>query len=488
MAADRPDLLGAMTGAGATNRTGDSVSPAACCYRPLWTTRACRPECRRWPGQYLAVGSGRTRHVPWWQPPEPVLPLAPGAAVREALGTVMALAPPAAQLSADLSGGMDSTSLCFLAAREQPGLLTFRLAEADRDNEDAAFASQAAQSLSQARHMVTSQDEFPAMFADPARTSAGAGRPFRRRTRSRVAATRHGCSPGWVHGGILRDSAATSLRRFGRVAARAGAASPGHRHPVRTRLPCPVPLAAGRHGSAGMAHGGDIASWWRAQADNLTAVLPALPIHRPWAGGQRRCGPGLGNRRHHRCRPRHAARRRRAGTAARRRSPGSTRSSPSSGRRARPALGEPSPISSPNRGITSGSALPGRPGDRGRAGVRLYERASPWRYKPLLAEAQTSALFPNWLERAFHERRIQRGHARRASVQPRRRARCLRRLRAGRARPDRSRQATPRLLAPHLDLSLIFALQDLLACEVWLREVAACSCWRRRSDAAAPPS
>ncbi|MEU5301454.1 asparagine synthase-related protein [Streptomyces noursei] len=69
--------------------------------------------------------AGRYREVRWWHPPEPDLPLPEAAeAVREALSAAVHARTHRATLSADLSGSLDSTSLCFLAARDSTELIT----------------------------------------------------------------------------------------------------------------------------------------------------------------------------------------------------------------------------------------------------------------------------------------------------------------------------------------------------------------------------
>ncbi|MFC4016250.1 asparagine synthase-related protein [Nonomuraea purpurea] len=112
-----------------------------------------------------ADGSWATRC--WWRPPEPVLPLKEGAAaLREALiSAADSCTAAGGTISADLSGGLDSTSLCFLAARGCAELVTVHYRTLDRFNDDDAWASRAAAELPAARHMTIDAEQMPAWFA-----------------------------------------------------------------------------------------------------------------------------------------------------------------------------------------------------------------------------------------------------------------------------------------------------------------------------------
>ncbi|MDX3227630.1 asparagine synthase-related protein [Streptomyces sp. ME19-01-6] len=110
-------------------------------------------------------GSGRT--VRWWCPPEPVLPLGEAAqAVRAALvDAVATCTADRGTVSADLSGGLGSTSLCFLAVRGDAELVTARWEGVDARNDEAEWAAQAARALPEATHLVVGQRETPDWFA-----------------------------------------------------------------------------------------------------------------------------------------------------------------------------------------------------------------------------------------------------------------------------------------------------------------------------------
>jgi len=101
------------------------------------------------PGSYLTLNE--TRVTGWWRAPEPELGLAEGApSVREALACTAD--------SADMSGGLDSTSLCFLA---RPSF-TVRIDNGDPGNDDPKWAGIAAAELA-AEHVVLA--DLPAMFS-----------------------------------------------------------------------------------------------------------------------------------------------------------------------------------------------------------------------------------------------------------------------------------------------------------------------------------
>jgi asparagine synthase (glutamine-hydrolysing) len=110
--------------------------------------------------------AGRSRVMRRWRPPEPTLSLVEGAAaVRTALvEAVTARLRPGKVLAADLSGGLDSTSICFLAAQAGVELLTVTLRWAAPGNEDVAWAQRACALLPSTERLVYSSDELPAYF------------------------------------------------------------------------------------------------------------------------------------------------------------------------------------------------------------------------------------------------------------------------------------------------------------------------------------
>ncbi|MFD6331144.1 asparagine synthase-related protein [Streptomyces niveus] len=115
-------------------------------------------------------GAGRTRR--WWTPPAPERPLGDGDFVREALFDAVA-ARGAGQpvVSADLSGGLDSTSLCFVADRTDVAPLTTLHYESHGGRgEDLTWARRAAAELPRARHVEVRPEDTPDWYAPLART------------------------------------------------------------------------------------------------------------------------------------------------------------------------------------------------------------------------------------------------------------------------------------------------------------------------------
>ncbi|PTH90235.1 asparagine synthase [Streptomyces sp. A244] len=106
---------------------------------------------------WLEIGPQGSRPKRWWEPPAADKPLAEAArAVREALSDSVAVRVRATgTISADLSGGMDSTSLCFLAAGAGGNLLTHHWQPLDSGNDDSFWAERAAGYLPDARHLST---------------------------------------------------------------------------------------------------------------------------------------------------------------------------------------------------------------------------------------------------------------------------------------------------------------------------------------------
>jgi asparagine synthase (glutamine-hydrolysing) len=168
LAADRPDTLAAVTNAGvATEHLARHLLyqaiPVPLNEHSLW-----EGVRRLAPDHYLVAGrDGSCRTERWWTPPDPEVPLATGVeAIRTALrDSVAARLGTTGRVSADLSGGTDSTSLCFLASALSPELLTYRFEARDDANDDHVWASRAARALPNAEHRVVSRADLPLNFS-----------------------------------------------------------------------------------------------------------------------------------------------------------------------------------------------------------------------------------------------------------------------------------------------------------------------------------
>ncbi|MGH3754949.1 MAG: asparagine synthase-related protein, partial [Pseudonocardiaceae bacterium] len=469
VAGDRADVLATVAGSGIDEQVlavrvacGLAVPPPVG-ERSMWRgVRALAPD------HYLRIDPGGTvGELRWWQPPQPEVPLTVGAGVvRQALETAVAARRPAqGRLSADLSGGLDSTSLCFVAARAgTPDLLTFRWAEADvRANDDAVFAAHAASELPLAEHVVLGQADMPAVFADPG--PAGDTEAPYQFTRT-LARTRHNAE--------LLAARGARVHLAGHGGDELFHGPPAYLHPLLRRRP----LAAIRQVRgyralhrwpwratvSGLARGGDLGAWWHQQAQQLSTGPP--PRRTPLVGWGRPL-----------------------------RAPGWV--TPAAVETARAVLhstGEAARPLAADRGqhVTLAILRMMGPAYRqlsrvfGTAGLRLelpylddrvieaalavraHERRTPWRYKPLLAEAMCGAL-PEVI--AARTTKGEFGQDLRVGLG--RHLPAILDLFAdsalaahGLINPGQLRRA---LLTPQADNAVVFAMEDLLGCETWLR-------------------
>jgi asparagine synthase (glutamine-hydrolysing) len=116
--------------------------------------------------QYLVLDTaGRHRCVPWWTPPEPVVPMAEGAqALRAALSAAVATRTHGRSLvSCDL-GGVDSTAVASLAAKGQARVVAYTAASADPLADDVAWAARTVRELPNVEHQVIPADEMPLVY------------------------------------------------------------------------------------------------------------------------------------------------------------------------------------------------------------------------------------------------------------------------------------------------------------------------------------
>ncbi|TYB58883.1 hypothetical protein FXF51_35745 [Nonomuraea sp. PA05] len=295
VAADRADVLAAWCGAEVNRdrlvaRMLTFVPPAL--SGSMWTgVHAVEP------GQAVRLSrDGSVRATRWWQPPEPELGLGQGAPLLgQALADAVACrVREGLTVAADLSGGLDSTPLCFLAQtalREratQPTrsgcggrLITVRSGARDLAHDDERWARQAA-ALLDGEHLVLAPGELPDRYARVAEPITGLDEPL----------------------GVL-STVASDLTVAARLAAHGASVHlTGHGgDEVTLPPPCYLHDLAGQHplawwphlrerraksrwplaaGLAALAERRSYPSWLARQADRLTAPYP--PPHRPDLG------------------------------------------------------------------------------------------------------------------------------------------------------------------------------------------------------------
>ncbi|GHI02107.1 asparagine synthase [Streptomyces cellostaticus] len=137
---------------------------------PLFETSMWRAVTAVAPQDAVVVAAdGRTaRHTRWWTPPEPVRPLAEAAplirtALEEAVG---ARTRQGGVVSCDLSGGLDSTSVCFLADRSPAHVVASTWPGRDPADTDLLWAERAMGHLPDVEHVVWDADASPLVYED----------------------------------------------------------------------------------------------------------------------------------------------------------------------------------------------------------------------------------------------------------------------------------------------------------------------------------
>jgi len=129
--------------------------------QPVWRGVELLPTDR-----YLVLDrDGRTRSVKWWAPPDPVVPMVEGAPVlRDALSAAVgARVRGRGLVSCDL-GGVDSTSVCSLAARGAAKVVAYTAATRDPMADDVAWAARTVAGLGAIEHHVIPAEEMPLIF------------------------------------------------------------------------------------------------------------------------------------------------------------------------------------------------------------------------------------------------------------------------------------------------------------------------------------
>lgn len=137
---------------------------------PLFETSLWRAVTAVPPHDAVVIAAdGRTvRHTRWWTPPEPVRTLAEAAplirtALEEAVG---ARTRQGGVVSCDLSGGLDSTSVCFLADRSPARVVASTWPGRDPADTDLHWAELAARHLPDVEHVVWDADASPLVYED----------------------------------------------------------------------------------------------------------------------------------------------------------------------------------------------------------------------------------------------------------------------------------------------------------------------------------
>lgn len=166
VAADRADVLAALCGAELDMQRLavhllDSLALYPVAGEPVWRGVHALPTTH-----YLVLdGANQQRTIRWWSPPEPVVPMAEGAcALREALSAAVQARVQGRQLvSADL-GGLDSTSVCCLAARGDADVLAFTADGRDPMGSDVAWGRRTVAGFSNIDHRVVTADHMPSVY------------------------------------------------------------------------------------------------------------------------------------------------------------------------------------------------------------------------------------------------------------------------------------------------------------------------------------
>ena len=167
VAADRADVLAGLTGAALdearlTVALLEPGAPHPIGGEPMWHGLAAVPT-----GHYLAIdGTGRHWPVRWWTAPEPVVPMAEGAPVlRAALSAAVEVRTRGRELVTTDLGGVDTTSLCCLAARSPAHLAAYTWAPLDPAADDAFWARRTVAALGTIEHHIVPSECTPFAFS-----------------------------------------------------------------------------------------------------------------------------------------------------------------------------------------------------------------------------------------------------------------------------------------------------------------------------------
>jgi asparagine synthase (glutamine-hydrolysing) len=165
VAADRADLLAGLLDAGIDEqRLALHLLDPHILYplagQPVWRgVEVLRTD------HYLVLHADGWRSVKWWAAPAPMAPMAEGApALRNALSAAVDARVRGRELvSCDL-GGLDSTSVCSLAARGAAKVVAYTAATRDPLADDVAWAARTVTGLGTVEHHVIPSEEMPLIF------------------------------------------------------------------------------------------------------------------------------------------------------------------------------------------------------------------------------------------------------------------------------------------------------------------------------------
>lgn len=167
VAADRADVLAGLLDAEIDEqrlaaRLLNPTPPHPLAGEPVW-----REVSALEMGRCLVLDAdGRGRTLAWWAPPEPVVPMAEGAqAFREALAAAVEVRVRGRDLvSCDL-GGLDSTSVCALAARGGAKVIAYTADGLDPLCDDLTWARRTVAALGEViDHQVLAGDRLPMVY------------------------------------------------------------------------------------------------------------------------------------------------------------------------------------------------------------------------------------------------------------------------------------------------------------------------------------
>ncbi|NSL42721.1 lasso peptide isopeptide bond-forming cyclase [Streptomyces sp. 8P21H-1] len=166
VACDRADVLAELTGAALDERrialellsTG---APYPWAGAPVWRGLHALPG-----GHHLTLfPDGRARTARWWSPPDPVVPLAEGAArLREALVEAVGVRTGGRDLVTSDLGGVDSTAVHCTAVRGDAEVVAYTAALHDEAGDDVCFARRTVQALGGMEHHVVPAGDIAMTF------------------------------------------------------------------------------------------------------------------------------------------------------------------------------------------------------------------------------------------------------------------------------------------------------------------------------------